>query len=149
MKKLREGGLIISFINQIKGRIFTKLLKKYTTKINPAQGKILIMLAQNNDLSIKEIAQKTLLGKSTLTSMLDRLEKAGFVERRHLQKDRRTIIIHITQTGKALIGDYTKAAKELTTIIYKGFQDSDIEFIEKSLHKILNNLTSYESEHSK
>ncbi|MFX0170901.1 MAG: MarR family winged helix-turn-helix transcriptional regulator [Candidatus Hodarchaeota archaeon] len=81
METQRAGGYLIAKIYQISGRIFAKKLKKYgITEINPAQGRILFALWRNNGLSIVELSKETALSKSTLTSMLDRLENIGHVK---------------------------------------------------------------------
>ena len=79
MKKQRQGGFILSKIHQLSGRIFTRMLKDHgVNEINPAQGRILFVLWCHDGISINELAKETSLGKSTMTSMLDRLEQMGF-----------------------------------------------------------------------
>jgi len=101
MKTQREGGFLIAKIHQIAGRIFTQKLKDYNIEINPAQGRIMFMLWRNEGISINELAEKTSLGKSTLTSMLDRLEAAGFIKRVPSRIDRRKIIIERTEKDRS------------------------------------------------
>ena len=77
-----EGGYLIAKAHQISGRIFARLLKEAGgTEINPAQGRVLFALWKVNGISITTLAKETALEPSTLTSMLDRLESAGFVRR--------------------------------------------------------------------
>lgn len=84
MKTQREGGFLIAKIHQLSGRIFAKIMKKSgIDEINPAQGRILFVLWNKDEIPISELSKKTMLSKSTLTSMLDRLEKAGYVIRNY------------------------------------------------------------------
>ena len=62
-------------------RVFLRRMKDSGVEINPAQGRIMFALWQKDGVSIQELAKKTQLGKSTLTSMLDRLEAMGYVRR--------------------------------------------------------------------
>ena len=80
---------MISKIHQISGRIFSKKLKDYKIEINPGQGRILFALWEKDGISIQELAQRTSLGKSTLTSMLNRLEKAGYIQLKRSSEDDR------------------------------------------------------------
>ena len=80
-------------IRQVGGRISERILKQYNIEINSAQGRIMFVLWQNDGISINELAKKTHLKKSTLTSMLDRLEKMGYIKRQRSKKDRRKILI--------------------------------------------------------
>ena len=98
MTSLKEGGFLIAKIHQLSGRIFAKKLKRYQiNQINPAQGRILFSLWQKDNISINELANKTALGNSTLTSMLDRLERSGYIKRVPSRKDRRKILIQRTE----------------------------------------------------
>jgi len=145
MKRKRMGGFIISKIHQISGRIFAKILKMNNiTEINPAQGRILFVLWQNDGLPITELSRKTQLEKSTLTSMLDRLEKDGYLERVSSSEDRRKIIIKRTDKDKNLQMIYNKISDEMTGYFYENFSDSEIDIFENSLQKILDNLLKYE-----
>ena len=90
-------------IRQVSERVFARKLKKYRiNRINPAQGRILFVLWHQDNISIGELAKKTHLGKSTLTSMLDRLEEAGHLTRARSTKDRRQILITRTKRDREL-----------------------------------------------
>ena len=143
MEKMRQGGFLIAKIHQLSGRIFSRILKKYSIhQINPAQGRILFVIWSNDEISFNELAKKTSLGKSTLTSMLDRLEEAGHLTRTPSKKDRRTILLKRTEKDRALQRIYEQASIEMAEIFYKGFPSKDIDSFEKYLDQILTNLTS-------
>ena len=142
MKIQRQGGFLIAKIHQVSGRIFAKILKKArVSEINPAQGRILFALWKKDEIPITELARKTLLSKSTLTSMLDRLEKAGFVIRVPSKKDRRTILIKRTEKDKRLESKYVQVSDEMTKLFYNGFTSEEIDTFEECLKRILANLT--------
>lgn len=141
MKKQRQGGFLIAKIHQLSGRIFSKILKEHNiSEINPAQGRILFVLWENDEIPIVELSKKTQLEKSTLTSMLDRLEKNRFIKRIISKEDRRKILIKRTKKDLAFQRTYYKVSAKMTSIFYKGFTDTEIDMFEKFLQKILNNL---------
>ena len=145
MKQLREGGFLITRIHQLAGRLFAGKLKEYNlNEINPAQGRILFVLWQKDDISILELAKKTSLGKSTLTSMLDRLEEAGYLERIPSGSDRRKIILKLGAKDRKLRNIYKKVSDEMTELFYDGFSAGEISEFEKYLRQILDNLTAFE-----
>ncbi|MCP4137553.1 MAG: MarR family transcriptional regulator [bacterium] len=146
MKK-REGGFLIAKIHQLSGRIFAKKLKEHNiNEINPAQGRILFVLRENETLSIRDLSKKTSLGKSTLTSMLDRLEESGYIKRLHSKEDRRKIMVERTQKDRALQSVYETVSREMTNLFYAGFSDREITAFEKYLSKIHKNLSENENE---
>ena len=89
MKDQRRGGFLIGQIHRFGGRILSKKLQARGIEINPAQGRIMFVLWQDDGIPITELAKQTSLGKSTLTSMLDRLEQAGYLRRVPSPHDRR------------------------------------------------------------
>lgn len=145
MKAQRQAGFLMAKIRQVAGRIFERMLKEYDIEINSAQGRIMFALWQADGVSINELAKKTQLKKSTLTSMLDRLEKMGYVRRQRCKKDRRKILIKRTKKDKMLESKYVELSQELTKPFYKGFSKSQIDRFENDLAKILDNLTEYET----
>jgi DNA-binding MarR family transcriptional regulator len=147
MKSQRQGGFLMAKIRQVGGRIAERILKEYNIEINSAQGRIMFALWQADDISISELVKKTQLKKSTLTSMLDRLEKMGYVRRQRCKKDRRKILIKRTKKDKNLETRYVELSGEITKLFYKGFSKSEIDRFENDLVRILDNLTDVEAEY--
>ncbi len=141
MKRLRQGGFLIAKVHQAAGRVFARKLKQHRIEeINPAQGRILFVLWEQDGIPIQELAKKTSLGKSTLTSMLDRLEEAGHLKRVPSEQDRRKIIIQLTEKDKRMRDVYHAVSAEMTGLFYNGFTAKEIETVEQGLTRILDNL---------
>jgi DNA-binding MarR family transcriptional regulator len=145
MKQQRQSGFLMAKIRQVSERIFVRRLKEYGIEINPAQGRIMFALWQKEGIAINELVQKTKLEKSTLTSMLDRLEEMGYVKRQRSRKDRRKILICRTKKDKAMENKYVGVSQELTRLFYKGFSESQIDRFEQDLERILENLAEFEA----
>ncbi|MFC2134339.1 MarR family winged helix-turn-helix transcriptional regulator [Bacteroidota bacterium] len=146
MKFKSRGGFLLSKIHQLAGRIFAKMLRNYNLELNPAQGRIMFVLWQKDGIPIQELAKETSLGKSTLTSMLDRLEKGGYVKRVPSPADRRTILIKRTKKDEAHKDEYIKVSDEITNVFYKGFSSNELKEFEKFLDRIFGNLTAYDKD---
>ncbi len=146
MKDQRQGGFLIAKIHQLAGRIFNRLLRDHDiTELNTAQGRIMFVVWRNDGIPISDLAEKTGLGKSTLTSMLDRLEKAGFLRRVPSTDDRRSILIFRTEKDRSLEQDYVRVSRHMTRLFYDGFSEGEIDRFEKDLQRILKNLESLDS----
>ncbi len=145
MKDQRQASFLMAKIRQVGGRISERILKKYDVEINSAQGRIMFALWQKDGVSINELAKKTQLKKSTLTSMLDRLERMGYIRRQRSKKDRRKILIKRTEKDRTMEKKYVEVSEEMTRLFYKGFSKSQIDHFEKDLERILNNLTEFEA----
>ena len=147
MKKVRSGGFMMSKIHQLAGRIFNRLLKKYgIEELNSAQGRIMFTLWEKNNISISELSERTQLEKSTLTGMLDRLEKDGFIERVPSKEDRRKILIRSFDKNLSYREKFVKVSDEMLSMYYKDFTSAEIDVFEKNLERILNNLLEAENE---
>jgi len=147
-KKIREGGFLISKIKQISGRIFDKKLKNYgINDLNTGQGRIIFSLWQKDNIHIADLARQTALGKTTLTSMLDRLEQSGHIVRNADKKDERKTLVSLTDKSKSLKGRYEAVSQEMTSLFYEGIPEKQIVEFENYLKHILSNLVRYEEEH--
>jgi DNA-binding MarR family transcriptional regulator len=145
MKKTRSGGFLMTKIHQIAGRIFNRLLKKYgIEELNSAQGRILFSLWEKNNVSITELSESTQLEKSTLTSMLDRLEKEGFIIRVPSKDDRRKILIQYTDKNESFRKNFIRVSDEMNSLFYNGFSSAEIGVFEVNLKRLLNNLLEAE-----
>lgn len=144
MKTQREGGFLIAKIHQLAGRILSRKLKQYRIAINPAQGRIMFVLWQNDGIPIIELANKTSLSKSTLTSMLDRLESSGYVARVPCADDRRTVLVKRTKKDKTFEKLYVELSQDMTKLYYNGFRKKEIDQFEAYLSRIFENLVKHE-----
>lgn len=114
-------------------------------EFNGAQGKILYVLWQEDFVPIVELSKKTGLAKTTLTSMLDRMEEAGLIVRIFDKTDRRQIRISLTDKANSLREPYESVSMKMSEIFYKDFSDDEITEFENMLSKIVKNLTEAEN----
>ena len=145
MNKKSQAGFLMAKIRQVGERIFVRMSKQYGIEINPAQGRIMFALWQKDGISINELAKKTQLKKSTMTSMLDRLEKIGYIKRQYSKTDRRKILIQRTKKDRIMEKKYVEVSGEMTKLFYNGFSRSQIDRFENDLERILDNLTEFEA----
>jgi len=142
----RAGGFLITQIHHLGRRVFTELLRKQEIEIGPGQGRILFALWQKDGVPINDLVERTLLRKSTLSELLDNLEKAGFVRREQSEEDRRKMLIRLTERTQKLQKVYINLSVEMTKLFYNGFTDEEIDEFETFLHRILDNLLPHDSE---
>jgi MarR family transcriptional regulator, organic hydroperoxide resistance regulator len=85
----------------------------------PNQEIMLIQLAASDGLSQKTLAQTLNVNHATVAKTVGRMEKAGLVERRESDRDRRITLVYLTPAGRALhdrvIGIWCHL-EELTTV---------------------------------
>jgi len=71
-----------------------------TSSLDLRARMVIQMLGLNGEMPILAIRRSLRLTPSTLTSLADRLERDGYLERRRHPTDRRTVVLALTSTGK-------------------------------------------------
>ena len=145
MLKKTQGGFFVSQIKQIQDRIFNRLIKENgIEEFNGPHGRILYVLWQEDNLPIGELALRTSLAKTSITSMLDRMEQRGQIRRIYDTNDRRQIRIVLSEKARMLSLSYEEVSQKMNELFYKGFSDEEIQQFENSLERILTNLKNSE-----
>ena len=101
--------------------------------VSPVEGHLLTYLRSYAPAPIGELVRVFGIKQSTLTSMLDRLEKAGLIRRELNPEDRRSFLIHITEPGRRLAAELTKRLESLEDNIRKRVNPRDV----KGFHAVM------------
>jgi DNA-binding MarR family transcriptional regulator len=72
---------------------------KFPGELTLAQYHLLEALRENDELPVGELADRAGVAPPTATRMLDCLARDGFVERRHSETDRRSVLVRLTAGG--------------------------------------------------
>ena len=136
-----NGGFLVTKIKQLGDRIFERILaEKGVDAFNGAQGRILYALWQQDGVPIKTVSDQCGLAITSLTTMLERMERQGLICRVPDEKDRRKTLIFLTDKSKALRLDYDTVSQQMSGIYYAGFTDEEIARFEDDLRRIQRNL---------
>jgi len=108
-----------------------ELNKKY--HLSAAQLNCILTLFENGPLPPSKIAEHMMVKASTVTGVVDRLEKKGFAERMRNSPDRRVITIQLTKTGKKLAKN---APPPIQQKIIDGLKQTKKAKIEQIVHSL-------------
>ncbi len=86
------------------------LVKKYG--ITGPQLVILQELSGHKEISVGELAKTVSLGQATVTGVLNRLEKRGYITRRRSKKDKRRVLVRATETCQKLLDEAPSPLQE-------------------------------------
>ena len=83
---------------------FNKVYKKLLDPLGLTYPQYLVMLIlwDEDEVTVKELGQRLQLDSGTLTPLLKRLEANGLVTRRRSEEDERRVVIALTPAGHAL-----------------------------------------------
>ncbi len=136
-----EAGFLIGAIHRTAGRLFAWLLEAHgVPDLGGAENTILYLLWREGPRPTTELARKAGYGKSTATSVLDRLERSGWITRDRDGEDRRTIMVAPSPKAVALHAAYAAVSEEMNERWCAGFTTAEIERLESDLKRVLANL---------
>ena len=79
------------------GKAFSRLLRE--AALHPGQVMLCRILAESPNLSQRELAERVRITPATVTIMIQKMEKAGLIERRVDGSDQRVTRISLTEQG--------------------------------------------------
>jgi DNA-binding MarR family transcriptional regulator len=118
--------------------ILSELGKHGIEGIAPSHGDILMYLYEKNGVSVKELAEKIHRTQPTVTVLVDKLEKLGYIDRIKSQEDSRVTLIKLTENGSQLEPIFRGISEKLNHVIYGDLDITEKEQLEDFLERILN-----------
>lgn len=141
-----EGGTLISQIHQVSQRVWYEVLRRNELEdLAGARGRVIFALWNEDNIPIKKLVEKTSLDKATLTGIIDRLERDGYVKRIPSPDDKRVTLISRTGKDEIFKSKIPEVSKEQNKLFYKGFSTSEIKDFENYLKRILQNCKEAEA----
>lgn len=80
-------------------------------EITPPQFDALLVVSRHPGLTMGELCNRLYLASSTVTDLVDRMEKAGLVTRERDANDRRVVRLRPTERGQELIQEVLRARR--------------------------------------
>jgi DNA-binding MarR family transcriptional regulator len=97
--------------------------------LNPSDEKAMSVLQRLGPLSAGEIAEYTGLATASVTNLVDRLEKKGFVRRVRDPKDRRRVIVEPASDRVAEAERLFRSTGQSLSRLYDGYSTDDLGVI--------------------
>lgn len=118
----------------------------HTLDLTLPQFDIIITLGDTPGMSFKNLGEKTLITKGTLTGVISRLEDKGLVQRVASETDGRSQIVRLSAAGEAL---YQRTYPEHLVFINRIFTDyapEEVENLEAALLRLQQTVSALRSE---
>jgi DNA-binding MarR family transcriptional regulator len=87
-------------------------------------------------MTYKELGERTLITKGTLTGVIDRLEQKGLVERARNCDDKRSFLVRLTAEGDTLFRNVFPAVVAHGKQLFADYGDGDFEQLDHALHRL-------------
>jgi len=102
-------------------------------RVTPAQAGILFLLAEKDGRTMSELSRILSIDNSTITGLVDRLEKSGLVRRDASLNDRRALHVYINPEGRQEMEKARNIVMKVNREIKDGFTAEEIEAFKKVL----------------
>lgn len=132
----RSVRVLISLV-QMSHEIYNEMSSKLA-RFGLTQGKfriLLVLFKKNEPLKPSELAQHTGVTRSTMTGLIDGLERDGFI-RRGDHEDRRMTTIHLTEEGRELMNRLFPYYVEHSACLLSELTEDDHAVLAKLLKKL-------------
>ncbi len=87
-----------------------------------------------------DLSKTTSIEVSTLTRLVDNMEKDGLVVRRREAGDARAISLHVTPSGRRLTQRIVPIAERYEAVALKGFTAGEAAVLRKALRRLYDNM---------
>jgi DNA-binding MarR family transcriptional regulator len=114
---------------------FARLFREHGLDSGSQYNVLRILRGEGKPLPILEIASRTVTVTPGITGLIDRLERAGLVERRRCTEDRRVIFVSITAQGLDLLARLDGPLQAMHQQVIGHLSRTELETLSRLLEK--------------
>lgn len=108
--------------------------------LTPAQFDIIATLGRTPGMNFKELSEKTLITKGTLSGVIDRMVERGWLLREPMQADGRKVLIRLTAEGGALFERVFPEHIDYLQSSFSDFSAQELDAIDAQLRRLRESL---------
>jgi len=133
MLNFSEIFQLINILNKKYEKLQRRVVK--SENLTPPQYSILMELWKSDGKQFKDLASACCCSPSTITGIIDTMEKKEIVYRENNPEDRRSLLVKLTEKGKE-IKNTTPPIKIILKNCCEGFTSEDLEQLSSLLNKL-------------
>jgi DNA-binding MarR family transcriptional regulator len=121
-------------------RLITREYQPYLEKlgITYPQYLVLMVLWENDGITVNEISQKLILNTNTITPLLKRMESQSIIRRNRSESDERKVIVELTKKGKQLQAEAAPIPEKIAEgLISETMTVEELSDLKHKLYKIV------------
>lgn len=114
------------------------------TGLTSGQPKVLDYLLHHDGAIQKEIALSCHIEPASLTTILNGMESKGYIERKNIQNNRRSLHVYLTDVGKNYADRLNLEFARIESEALKGFSETEIQQLHELLSRVYQNMAETE-----
>lgn len=128
-------------IREISSKINLYVAEKLkTTGLTVQQITVIKLIAHNKEITVSELAEKMSVRKSTISGILDRLNKMDIIIKTRSFDDKRVTYIDFSENGQKLVEHIKNIVNKSFESTFENISKDKLEEIYKNLNFLLDNI---------
>lgn len=130
MEDIRRGFAVVKQLKYIMLLIKNSIQQQCREmNLTGPQGSLVGILSHHGAMKISDLSEKMGLSNSTVSGIVDRLEKQGIVERLRSSKDRRVVQVDVTAQYKNKVKNKFEIIEERLEEIMNQASDEEVKIV--------------------
>lgn len=147
-------GPLDSYLPYLLNRAGTRIATSFGEEVRPLGAtlqiwRVLAALREGDGRRMGDLSAMTSIDVSTLTRLVDGMEKKGLVARRRDPKDARVVVLHVAPEGRRLTRRLLPIAERYEKVALQGFAADEAEQLKAALRRLYANMDGLESPHKR
>ena len=117
------------------------MLRQQGVPLTPEQFMLIDLLWNHGEMTQQELADMMQKDKNSVTSLVDAIERKGFVVRRQNKTDRRSNTLVLTEKAELLKPGAKEKGISILDKILEGISEDELRAFLTTLHKLSTNMT--------
>jgi MarR family transcriptional regulator, organic hydroperoxide resistance regulator len=142
-------GPLDSYLPYLLNRAGARIAAAFSEEVRPLGAtlqmwRVLAALREGDGRRMGDLSETTSIEVSTLTRLVDNMEKKGLVARRRDAADARVVALHATPAGRRLTQRITPIAERYESVALAGFTAAEADILKAALRRLYRNMEALE-----
>jgi DNA-binding MarR family transcriptional regulator len=138
-----------SYLPYLLNRAGARIAAAFSEEVRPLGAtlqmwRVLAALREGDGRRMGDLSETTSIEVSTLTRLVDNMEKKGLVARRRDAGDARVVALHVTPAGRRLTQRITPIAERYESVALAGFTAAEADILKAALRRLYRNMAALE-----
>jgi DNA-binding MarR family transcriptional regulator len=142
-------GPLDSYLPYLLNRAGARIATAFGEEVRPLGAtlqvwRVLAALRERDGRRMGDLSATTSIEVSTLTRLVDSMEKKGLVARRRDPQDSRVVLLYVAPSGKQLTRRILPIAERYEKVALKGFTAGEADVLKRALRRLYDNMDELE-----
>ncbi len=120
------------------------MYQEFDMNLNRSSAGVLFTLHQRKTISQKELAEQLNVTAPSITSLIQKMEKSGYISRRPDEQDQRVMRLSLTEKGESLVQSVKDVSDRMEQILLEGMSLEERLLFRRLMLQVNENLDNYE-----